>query len=233
MPLENLEMEESSVFLVVTAVQDHFMYRVYGGPASQCGYWWVLAPPSNVYPVEPPIDKEEYMSELFAICPEWNNATSVIRCSLPAGTNLVVGPGQTATCPDGTTLIPSPTILQANGNGCAVTTEGDQECAFSKTFQYSLQESPVVRTTATGSNGCKGVCVDNDEVDAGYYLATIVLSVVLAAVLMFVAVYFSTLASATSSPKEGTAVSTSEIVIDEEDVNASAVEEQQVQVEKE
>ena len=32
---------------VVYFTEEHLVYRVYGGPASECGYWWMLGPSSR------------------------------------------------------------------------------------------------------------------------------------------------------------------------------------------
>ena len=34
-------------FQIVVFTEPHHAYRVWGGPSSECGYWWVLAPPSG------------------------------------------------------------------------------------------------------------------------------------------------------------------------------------------
>ena len=35
-------------FQIVIFLEMHHAYRVWGGPSSECGYWWVLAPPSGM-----------------------------------------------------------------------------------------------------------------------------------------------------------------------------------------
>ena len=73
---------------LVKFVEPHFVYRTYGGDhkASQCGYWWVMDPPTE--------DKDSYFDH-FAICPEWNDASDIIRCRVPVGYIAAVGEGQT------------------------------------------------------------------------------------------------------------------------------------------
>jgi hypothetical protein len=72
---------------LVRFVEPHFVFRTYGGyqKASQCGYWWVMDPPKGA--------KDTYFDH-FAICPEWNDATDIIRCRVPVGYVAAVGVGQ-------------------------------------------------------------------------------------------------------------------------------------------
>jgi hypothetical protein len=72
---------------LVRFVEPHFVFRTYGGyhKASQCGYWWVMDPPKGA--------KNTYFDH-FAICPEWNDATDIIRCRIPVGYVAAVGVGQ-------------------------------------------------------------------------------------------------------------------------------------------
>ena len=72
---------------LVRFVEPHFVFRTYGGyhKASQCGYWWVMDPPKGA--------KDTYFDH-FAICPEWNDATDIIRCRIPVGYVAAVGVGQ-------------------------------------------------------------------------------------------------------------------------------------------
>lgn len=55
----------------------HFM-RVWGGSASQCGYWWTLPKTLAVAP-NGQITLAGFMSEL-GVCPEWNNGTFLEIC---------------------------------------------------------------------------------------------------------------------------------------------------------
>ena len=73
---------------LVRFTKPHFVFRTYGGEgkANQCGYWWTLNPPQD--------DKDTYFDH-FAICPEWNDASDIIRCRVPVGYVAVVGVGQT------------------------------------------------------------------------------------------------------------------------------------------
>lgn len=122
-------------FEIVTFTEEHDVYRVYGGDgkASMCGFWWTLSPPGNIYPANPLLSADDYLSELFAVCPEWNDATEIIRCNIPVGYNAIVGIGQTADCADGTTLIPSEIDLQLNGPICNLIQEDPTiSCTFCK-----------------------------------------------------------------------------------------------------
>ena len=71
---------------LVRFVEEHFVFRTYGGGAKQCGWWWVLNPPRG---------KKETYFDHFAICPEWNDADNIVRCRVPENYVAVVGIGQT------------------------------------------------------------------------------------------------------------------------------------------
>lgn len=135
-------------FDIVTFQEEHDVYRVYGGEgkASMCGFWWTLSPPGNIYPANPLLTADDYLSELFAVCPEWNDATEIIRCNIPVGYTAIVGIGQTADCADGSTLIPSEVDLQLNGPICNLIQEDPTiSCTFCKTNQDGLQLSTCVQ----------------------------------------------------------------------------------------
>lgn len=70
---------------IVRFTEPHFVFRYYGGSSSQCGYWWVLDPPTGT---------EASYSEHFAICPEYGPKSDIVRCRIPAGYVTVVGEGQ-------------------------------------------------------------------------------------------------------------------------------------------
>lgn len=104
-------------FKVVQFKEDTFVYRLYGSN-SKCGYWWTLEKPQGTW--------EQYRND-NAICSEWNSATHVVKCKVPAGTATVVGPGQTATCQDGNTLTPGG-VLQLNGGVCSYDGAECEDC---------------------------------------------------------------------------------------------------------
>ena len=58
-------------FQIVHFLENHTAYRVWGGPASECGYWWILAPPSDCVEVCPRYGEVDFRT-VFAVCPEWN-----------------------------------------------------------------------------------------------------------------------------------------------------------------
>jgi hypothetical protein len=150
-------------FEIITFKEEHDVYRVYGGEgkAGMCGNWWTLSPPGNIYPTFPLITADEYLRDIFAVCPEWNDATQIIRCNVPAGFNAIVGIGQTANCSDSiTNLIPSETDLQLNAKFCnsdrdfnrafnqssyPMITDPEVSCSFCKTDKSGLQLSTCVR----------------------------------------------------------------------------------------
>lgn len=137
-------------FKIITFKEEHDVYRVYGGRAEQgkavmCGFWWTLSPPGNIYPKNPLITAKSYERDIFAICPEWNDATQIIRCNIPAGYNTIVGIGQTADCDDGSTLIPSETDLQLNGQICNLISDPAVSCTFCSTDKSGLQLSTCVQ----------------------------------------------------------------------------------------
>jgi hypothetical protein len=97
-------------FQIVVFLEMHHAYRVWGGPASECGYWWILAPPSgkslqlllmissllcsnlslitilfssDCVDVCPRISTPDYQN-IFAVCPEWNSMTNITVVNIPA-----------------------------------------------------------------------------------------------------------------------------------------------------
>lgn len=134
-------------FEIITFKEEHDVYRVYGGDdkAGMCGRWWTLSPPGNIYPTFPLLTADEYLTDIFAVCPEWNDATQIIRCNVPAGYNAIVGIGQTADCADGNTLIPSETELQLNGQICNLISDPTVSCTFCSTDKSGLQLSTCVQ----------------------------------------------------------------------------------------
>ena len=102
-----------SAFLVAEFTQRHDVYRLWGGPAKEFGFWWSLATDSNTVL---PITKTEYMSKHFGICKEFNAGTNLTPCTIPAGTPAMVGPGQTKNCENDEMLYPERSPLQLNGD---------------------------------------------------------------------------------------------------------------------
>ena len=80
---------------VFEAVRPVTVYRVWNKakPYTQLGRWWSFAAPKG--PVA------EYRRD-NAICPEWSALDVVSACKLKVGARVVVGPGQSAECKDGT-----------------------------------------------------------------------------------------------------------------------------------
>jgi len=122
---------------LVRFVEPHFVFRTYGGfhKASQCGYWWTMAPPAGA--------KDTYFDH-FAICPEWNDASDIIRCRVPVGYVAAVGVGQTVDCPEsGGHLSPDPWNLQLNGDICtaSVKMEKHLSCEYCSSNVFDLEQS--------------------------------------------------------------------------------------------
>ena len=68
------------------------IYRVWDGAKQNTyGEWWALAPPRG--------DRDDYR-RAYAVCPEWNALDRLAACTLKAGAQIVLGPGQSATCAD-------------------------------------------------------------------------------------------------------------------------------------
>lgn len=128
-------------FQIVRFMDNHTAYRVWGGPADECGYWWDLAPPENCMQVCPEYD-DAYFREVFAVCPEWNTMSNVTTVNIPVGTAAVVGVGQSANCTDGLVINPSDAILQLNGDACSFS-DGYVSCA---TDENDLQASACIQT---------------------------------------------------------------------------------------
>jgi hypothetical protein len=76
------------------AVKPVTVYRVWNkaDPGTQLGRWWSFARPAG------PVEAYRTANE---ICPEWSDLDNVSECKLKAGTHVVVGPGQSATCAKG------------------------------------------------------------------------------------------------------------------------------------
>ncbi|KAL7525532.1 hypothetical protein ACHAWF_001404 [Thalassiosira exigua] len=118
-------------FQIVVFEQAHDAYRVWGGPASECGFWWILAPPKDCFQVCPEFDTFDYETN-FAVCPEWNSMQNITRATIPPNTTAVVGVGQSANCSDGTVLYPSDSILQLNGDACSIQSLGSYESCHAR-----------------------------------------------------------------------------------------------------
>lgn len=122
---------------IVEFVEPHFVFRTYGGDhkASQCGYWWTMTPPSGA--------KDTYFDH-FAICPEWNDASDIIRCRVPVGYIAAVGVGQTVDCPEsGGHLAPDPWNLQLNGDICSASIKMEKHlsCEYCSSNVFDLEKS--------------------------------------------------------------------------------------------
>jgi hypothetical protein len=118
---------------VVTFTREHEVFRLYGGgdgKAGQCGRYWTLEAPKDDVPT---------YYEHFAVCPEWNDATFLIRCTVPVGFHAIVGPGQTAECKDGE-ILGSDGIMQLNGNVCDAI-KGNLTCEWCGSDQFDLEKS--------------------------------------------------------------------------------------------
>jgi len=83
------------------AQQPVTVYRVWDSSRSYTVYgsWWSLDKPEG--------PRERYRVE-EDICPEWSALDRVTSCTIKAGSHVVIGPGQSATCADGSTLAKSP-----------------------------------------------------------------------------------------------------------------------------
>lgn len=77
------------------------VYRVWdsASPNSQYGRWWSFAPPAG--------PREAYRNA-NEICPEWSALNRVTQCRLKVGSEIVLGPGQSAQCANGKLFPPSP-----------------------------------------------------------------------------------------------------------------------------
>jgi hypothetical protein len=60
-------------FSVVYFTASSFVYRLYGGNASICGYWWAHDTPD--------VSWQTYASE-YAICPEYNTGEYIRQCNV-------------------------------------------------------------------------------------------------------------------------------------------------------
>ncbi|KAL3777017.1 hypothetical protein ACHAW5_010827 [Stephanodiscus triporus] len=120
-------------FKVAILEEAHDVYRLWGGPAEECGYWWTMSPNDDVVPSNITLSEEEY--DYAGTCPSWNNGTNVTRCTLPIGTAVVVGPGQSVTCPTGEEIVPKPYPLSLNGDVCGMTNVTCVSCETGTTIE--------------------------------------------------------------------------------------------------
>ena len=67
------------------------MRGISSNPNSKFGPWWSFLPPRG------PISK--YRSD-YEICHQWSPLDKLISCKIKAGTKVVIGNGQSATCSD-------------------------------------------------------------------------------------------------------------------------------------
>lgn len=76
---------------VYQVTQPLTVYRVWDSskPWSQFGKWWSFAPPAG------PRDAYRVQNE---ICPTWSKLDQVTQCRLKVGSEIVIGPGQSAQC---------------------------------------------------------------------------------------------------------------------------------------
>lgn len=92
--------------MVIRIVQDIPVWRMWNGPAkldargntNRMGGWWSYDPPKGTV--------QQYRAA-YEICNGWNDLTWVAKCTLKAGSIVVVGPGQSVsaqTCGDPTGL---------------------------------------------------------------------------------------------------------------------------------
>mmetsp|Transcript_53854 Transcript_53854/g.62186 ORF Transcript_53854/g.62186 Transcript_53854/m.62186 type:complete len:294 (+) Transcript_53854:118-999(+) len=138
-------------FEVVTFVTTHNAYRVYGGNATACGYWWILAPDHNdcFRPILDDVNYTIFANDYVAVCPEWNTGMYLHRCKIPAGYNAVIGIGQSANCTsNGQLLTPDPTILQLNGDVCSASVSAVAAGNSSSTTTTSAGNTTTTTTTA-------------------------------------------------------------------------------------
>ena len=75
--------DDTHAILSITLIScQHTAYRIWGGPASQCGYWWILAPPDDCVDVCPRMTALQ-LETTFAVCPEWNDMTNITAANIP------------------------------------------------------------------------------------------------------------------------------------------------------
>ena len=169
-------------FEIVSFTEAHDAYRLYGGNATECGYWWILAGETtataasssgaNCFPQDPAnVDFTTYAQDLFAVCPEWNSGTFIRRCTIPVGYNAIVGIGQSVNCSTTDILTPNQNVLQLNGNVCdaaattatiTVTPTSSPTTTSASTRLYRRPESQNI-TLNRQSNGTAND--DDDDVD--------------------------------------------------------------------
>jgi len=109
-------------FVIAETTRPGWFHRVFGGPASKCGFWWSI-PTQNqdVSDMYQNMTMAEYMYD-SGVCPEWNTGEYMVSCQVEAGYKFVAGQGQSATCSDGTIIEPPASLLQVNGDMCAAST---------------------------------------------------------------------------------------------------------------
>lgn len=93
---------------IVVATQDITVYRSYSAgtfecgsdkPAGELGSWWS--------PLEPRPPKQDYRDNV-GICPAWNDLSMIVSCTLAAGSVVLIGPTQSASCVGTSSCDPAP-----------------------------------------------------------------------------------------------------------------------------
>ncbi|WP_185745569.1 hypothetical protein [Pseudoalteromonas sp. J010] len=76
---------------VYQSTHDIVVYRAWNStnPKSQFGQWWSFSRPSGL--------TADYRKD-FEICYQWSPLDKLVKCTLKAGTKVVVGNGQSAKC---------------------------------------------------------------------------------------------------------------------------------------
>lgn len=110
-------------YLIVRTKVPVPMNRVYGGQATECGYWWML--PYNTGNV--PVSFDQYRN-ITGVCPGWNAGTNVVSCMVPKGWAFVMGQGQSVFCPNGQTIYPPGSVFQVNGDVCSAANDAGLTC---------------------------------------------------------------------------------------------------------
>ncbi|NVB37576.1 hypothetical protein G6O69_07010 [Pseudenhygromyxa sp. WMMC2535] len=91
-------LEDVTIYRAFTA-QDTTTECLSDSPAGEIGAWWSV--------IEPQDPKEAYRDNV-GICPAWNDLSMMVTCTLEAGSVVIIGPTQSASCTGTSSCDPAP-----------------------------------------------------------------------------------------------------------------------------
>jgi hypothetical protein len=80
---------EGQVYEAVGSFSAYRLFNSFDAQRSKAGHWWTFEKPAGTY--------AKYRKD-YNICPEWSPLDDIEKCEFTSGTQIVLGPGQSATC---------------------------------------------------------------------------------------------------------------------------------------